>query len=192
MSNAYTDMAEEPNEIMMKSLNNNAADDLDSRAQIAQLTNIVQITAMTVNNQSEQMGLLVSKVNGNTQRIVALEDWKAHEESTRTVTRQQRRRISKACKDRVSFLLHIRYDQDGKITPESRLAQELYYQSFISKLYGDARKKSKLGDSNDETLRADFDEVIEYIDSWTPEGYGVDGWKTEADKRRRIREGNGH
>lgn len=159
----------------------------DFSIDLTQLLQITQNTAMNVSAHSEQMGLLTRNVTSNTQRIVALEDWKEHEENTKTVTRQQRRRISKACKDRVGFLLHIRYDSDGKIMPESRFIQERYYQSFISKLYSDARKQSKLGVSTDETLRIDFDDVIEYIDAWTPEGYGVDGWKIEADLRRRIR-----
>lgn len=148
------------------------------------LMKAIQLTAMNVNGISEQMGLMLSKVNANTERITDLENRITAHEHTETINRAQCRRIRKSIANRVNYLLKIRFD-GGKVADES-IADEVRYRGpFISRCYTDAKNHSKMGESYTETLKTDFGEVMDYIESWTPEVDGsTDGYKRYLDIRR--------
>ncbi len=148
----------------------------------------VQLTAMSVNAISEQMGLVLNRVNSNTDRIIALEDRLSNHERSETINRAQCRRIKKAVMNRVNDVLKINFE-GGKVAEDSIATDVLYRGGFISRCYTDAKKHSKMGESYPETLRVDFDEVMDYIESWEPEVEGsVDGYKHYLDIRREERE----
>ncbi len=76
---------------------------------------------------------------------------------------------------------------------ESIETDVLYRGGFISRCYKDAKNQSKMGESYSETLKVDFDEVMEYIESWKPEVDGdVEGYKHYLDIRREEREKRNH
>lgn len=151
------------------------------------LMKAIQLTAMNVNGISEQMGLMLSKVNANTERITDLENRITAHEHTETINRAQCRRIRKAVMSRVNELLRIKFD-GGKVAEESIETDVLYRGGFVSRCYTDAKNHSKMGESYTETLKTDFGEVMDYIESWTPEVDGsTDGYKHYLDIRREER-----
>ena len=165
--------------------------DLDSeikKSESNDLMKMVQLTAMNVNSISEQMGLVLTKVNNHDDRIVALEDRMTTHERTETINRAQQRRIRKSVVDRVNKLLGIEYE-GGKVADRCVKTDVLYRGGFISRCYTDAKNHSKMGGSYTETLKVDFDAVLEYIDSWKPEvDGGVDGYIHYLDIRREERQ----
>ena len=161
-----------------------ANDGMDMNA----LLKVTQNTVMTVSGLSEQMGLVVNRVNENTQRIISLEDRMTIHERTETINRAQQRRIRKSVFDRVNKLLGIEYE-GGKVADRCVKTDVLYRGGFISRCYTDAKNHSKMGGSYTETLKVDFDAVLEYIDSWKPEvDGGVDGYIHYLDIRREERQ----
>lgn len=152
------------------------------------LLKVTQNTAMNVSSLSEQMGLVVNRVNENTQRIVDLEDRMNAHERTETINRSQARRIRKSVIERVNSLLGIKYE-GGKVADDCVKMDMFYRGGFISRCYTDAKNHSKMGGSYTETLKVDFNEVIEYIDSWKPEVEGgTEGYMHYLDIRREERE----
>lgn len=157
------------------------ANDMDMNA----LLKVTQNTAMSVSGLSEQMGLVVNRVNENTQRIIALEDRMASHESTEVVNRMEANNIHTAIQTRVKHLLGI--DGEEEISEdEYHFISVNYYQGFITALYGDARKHSKLGRPYYATLHIDYEEVMTYINAWFPKR-GVEGQKAYLDKRHRMK-----
>jgi hypothetical protein len=151
------------------------------------LLKVTQNTAMSVSDLSEQMGLVANRVNENTQRIIALEDRLTSHERTETINRAQARRIKKSVIERVNYLLGIEYE-GGKVADECVKVDVFYRGGFISRCYTDAKSHSKMGGSYTETLKVDFDEVMDYIESWVPEvENGVEGYKRYLDIRREER-----
>jgi len=156
------------------------------------LLKVTQNTAMNVSSLSEQMGLVVNRVNDNTKRIVALEDRMNAHERTETINRSQARRIRKSVIERVNSLLGIKYE-GGKVADDCVKMDMFYRGGFISRCYTDAKNHSKMGGSYTETLKVDFNEVIEYIDSWKPEVEGgTEGYMHYLDIRREEREKSLH
>lgn len=152
------------------------------------LLKVTQNTAMNVSSLSEQMGLVVNRVNENTRRIVDLEDRMNAHERTETINRSQARRIRKSVIERVNSLLGIKYE-GGKVADDCVKMDMFYRGGFISRCYTDAKNHSKMGGSYTETLKVDFNEVIEYIDSWKPEVEGgTEGYMHYLDIRREERE----
>lgn len=149
------------------------------------LLKVTQNTVMNVSGLSEQMGLVVNRVNENTQRIIALEDRMTSHERTEVVNRLEANNIHTAIQERVKFLLGI--DGENELSEdEYHFISVNYYQGFITALYGDARKNSKLGKPYYATLHIDYDEVMTYINSWFPKR-GVEGHKAYLDKRHAVK-----
>lgn len=159
-----------------------------SASEFEDIKQVMQLTAMNVNGISEQMGLMLTKVNDHDERIVALEDRITNHERTETINRAQARRIKKAVIEQVNKLLGIKYE-GGKVADECVKVDMLYRGGFISRCYTDAKNHSKMGGSYTETLKVDFDEVMNYIESWKPEVEGgTKGYKRYLDIRREERE----
>lgn len=153
---------------------------------MGELLKVTQSTAMSVSGLSEQMGLVVNKVNENLVRIVDLEDRMERRERSETVNPTQKKFIKRAVSRRVYELLELK-SEDGKLTFESKVTRDRYSPLFYSRLYRDARRDGKMGDPYDATLNIDYDEVMKFVTSWVPAG-GPGALKAEADENRRARE----
>jgi hypothetical protein len=151
------------------------------------LVKLAQLNTMNINGLSQQMGLmndrmdqLVGRMDGHDNRLEVLEH-------NTTINRAESKRIKKAVLSRVNYLLKIEFE-GGRVADSSIATDQLYRGQFVSRCYTDAKNHSKMGDSYPETLKVDFDEVLEYIESWVPEvDGGVDGYKRYLDIRREER-----
>lgn len=156
------------------------------------LMEMMRLTAMNVNGISEQMGLMLKKVNAHDGRIADLESRMDKHERTETINRAECRRIRKAVMSRVNTVLEMEFE-GGHVADNSIKTDLLYRGGFISRCYTDAKNHSKMGESYSETLKVDFDEVLGYIEAWTPEVEGgTDGYKHYLDIRREEREKKQH
>ena len=148
----------------------------------------LRLAAMNINGLSQQMGLVVARMDAYDQRLISVEEDMTKVKAEQTVTRAQSRRIRKAVMNRVNQVLRIQFD-GGKVA-EASVADDVRYRGpFISRCYNDAKSHSKMGESYTETLKVDFGEVMDYIEAWTPEvDGGTDGYKHYLDIRREERE----
>lgn len=169
--------AEETNAIMKKFFDGDGSD----------LLKLAQLNTMNINGLSQQMGLvndrmdeIVRRMDGHDNRMMTLEH-------NTTINRADSRRIKKSVMARVNYLLKIKFE-GGKVADESIADDVRYRGPFVSRCYTDAKNHSKMGDSYPETLKVDFNEVLEYIESWVPEvDGGVEGYKRYLDIRREER-----
>ena len=147
----------------------------------------LQLAAMNINGLSQQMGLVVARMDAQDQRIARVEEDFITIKAEQTITRAQCRRIRKAVMNRVNEVLKIEFE-GGRVADGSIVTDQLYRGGFISRLYTDAKNHSKMGESYTETLKVDFGAVIDYIESWVPEvDGGVEGYKHYLDIRREER-----
>lgn len=148
---------------------------------------MLQLAAVNINGLSQQMGLMndrmdeiVRRMDGHDNRMMTLEH-------NTTINRAESKRIRKAVMARVNYLLKIEFE-GGRVADSSIVTDQLYRGPFVSRCYTDAKNHSKMGDSYPETLKVDFNEVMEYIDAWEPEvDGGVEGYKRYLDIRREER-----
>ena len=152
---------------------------------------LMRLAAMNINGLSQQMGLIsdrmdmiVGRIDGHNNRLDILEH-------NTTINRAESKRLSKAVRSRVNYLLKIEFE-GGHVADSSITVDQLYRGPFISRCYTDAKNHSKMGDSYPETLKVDFNEVLEYIEAWVPEvDGGVEGYKRYLDIRREERKKRG-
>lgn len=147
----------------------------------------LQLAAMNINGLSQQMGLVVARMDAQDQRIAKVEEDFITIKAEQTITRAQCRRIRKAVMNRVNGVLKIAFE-GGRVADSSIVTDQLYRGGFISRLYTDAKNHSKMGESYTETLKVDFNEVMDYINAWEPEvDGGTEGYKRYLDIRREER-----
>jgi hypothetical protein len=147
----------------------------------------LQLAAMNINGLSQQMGLVVARMDAQDQRIAKVEEDFITIKAEQTITRAQCRRIRKAVMNRVNGVLKIEFE-GGRVADSSIVTDKLYRGGFISRLYTDAKNHSKMGESYTETLKVDFNEVMDYINAWEPEvDGGTEGYKRYLDIRREER-----
>ena len=160
--------------------------------QMASMMDGIQTLVAGIQGQSEQIGVMNSRINKFSERMDGMrEDLDTLKRET-TITRPMCRRIRKAVMSRVNKVLEIEFD-GGKVADSSIKTDVLYRGGFISRCYTDAKNHSKMGESYSETLKVDFDEVLGYIEAWTPEVEGgTDGYKHYLDIRREEREKKQH
>lgn len=151
------------------------------------LLKVAQSTAMSVSMQAKQMGIMLDRISDHERKLTELEDRIIVTEQETTISRAQCRRIRKAVVNRVNAVLKIKLD-GGKVADESVATEVRYRGGFISRLYTDAKNHSKMGESYTETLKVDFNEVMDYINAWEPEvDGGTEGYKRYLDIRREER-----
>lgn len=151
------------------------------------LLKIAQLNTMNINGLSQQMGLISDRMDEMARRMDGHDNRLGVLEHNTTINRAESRRIRKSVMSRVNYLLKIKFE-GGKVADESIADDVRYRGPFVSRCYTDAKNHSKMGDSYPETLKADFDEVLKYIESWEPEvDGGVDGYKRYLDIRREER-----
>jgi len=160
--------------------------------QMASMMDGIQTLVAGIQGQSEQIGVMNSRLNKFSERMDGMCDDLETLKRETTITRPMCRRIRKAVMSQVNKVLKIKFD-GGKVADESIETDVLYRGGFISRCYTDAKNHSKMGESYSETLKVDFDEVMEYIESWEPEvDGGVEGYKHYLDIRREEREKRNH
>jgi len=155
---------------------------------IGTLVRLAELNTAAINGLSNQMGLvndrideLSRKFDNHDGRLVVLEH-------NTIVNRAEKRQIRKAVMNRVNTLLGIEFE-GGRVADGSVVIDQLYRGGFISRCYTDAKNHSKMGESYGETLKTDFNEVLEYIESWVPEVEGgKEGYMHYLDIRREERE----
>lgn len=151
------------------------------------LLQVARLNTLNINGLSQQMGLMnvrmdqiVKRMDGYSNRLDVLEQ-------RTTINRAESRRIKSSIMSRVNYLLKIKFE-GGKVADSSIIDDIRYRGKFISRCYDDAKKHSKMGQTYPETLKCDFAEVLEYIESWVPEvDGGVEGYKRYLDVRREKR-----
>ena len=160
--------------------------------QMTDMMDGIQTLVAGIQGQSEQIGVMNSRLNKFSKRMDGMcNDLETLKRET-TITRPMCRRIRKAVMNRVNSVLKIEFE-GGHVADNSIKTDLLYRGGFISRCYTDAKNHSKMGESYSETLKVDFDEVIEYIESWHPEVEGgVEGYKHYLDIRREEREKKQH
>lgn len=147
----------------------------------------LQLAAMNINGLSQQMGLVNARLNEQSSRMDSIEETMDGIKNEIPITRAQGRRIRKAVLNRVNAVLKIEFE-GGKVADSSIETEVLYRGGFIARCYNDAKNHSKMGESYTETLRVDFNEVMDYIKAWEPEVEGgTDGYKHYLDIRREER-----
>lgn len=150
------------------------------------LMQMIQLTAINVNGVSQQMGLVANKLSAHESRFNALEDRMSRHEHTETITSNQARRLHDALHQRCYQLLGVVW-KDGVVV-EGLEAKELYLSDAIRKAWSDAKRYSKVEHNYRDTLKVDFDDCMEYINSWHPEmAGGIEGLKKQVDRRRETR-----
>ena len=150
-----------------------------------QLLRITQNTAMSVNEQSKQMGLILGTVEELKQDVGSIKQEVEVLKSETTVTRAQAARIKKAIHSRVAYVLKLEYD-GGRVGDRWIGKDKRYRGAFLTRAWVDAKYRSKCGDPYYTTLKADFAEVMDYIDAWEPEVKGgVEGYKHYLDIRHK-------
>lgn len=155
-----------------------------------ELMDVVKQTAFNVAGISEQMGILTNSVRElkleqakQARSIEAMDNRMQNYEDRIRCERSMAQNLRNSIHKRVQELLGIEY-KDGIITDAEGLLNDKYYRpGFISRLYADARKDSKLGTPYYETYQRDYEEVLGFIGRWVPPT-GVDGYKRYLDKRR--------
>ena len=157
---------------------------LHEDSELDKLLLATQNTAMSVSSLSQQMGLVVNRIEEHGRAIAQIRTEIVAINQSKRVERSQALRLQKAIQGRVAYLLGIEYE-GGRVADSSIATEQRYRGGFISRAYHDARSHSKLGTPYTETLKVDFDEVLKYIDSWEPEvAGGVEGYMTYLDTRR--------
>lgn len=171
--------------------------DTSNELAMNQIMESLRITAMTAQQHSEQMGLILANQRQMTARIDSIEstivqntqtinDRMQNYEDRLRVTRTQAQSLRGAIHDRVNKVLGITYEDDV-IKSRAEVHDDVFYKKrFIQKLYTDARKYSRLGTPYYETLARDYEEVIDYISKWIPM-VGIDGLKNYFDTRQEMR-----
>ncbi len=152
-----------------------------------QVLESLKLSAMTTQRVSEQMGLLVSKVNQHEDKLQRLEDRQNYYENNIRITRSQGKQLKKAVIGRVNDLLKIRFE-GGVVAPECIETDRKYRGGFIARCYTDAKRDGVMSECYWETPRGDYDKCMEYIGAWVPQvDGGTEKYKEYLDIRREER-----
>lgn len=151
-------------------------------SETTELMQVVKQTAFNVAGISEQMGIISTEVQNlkievrrQAENIAAVNNRMQNYEDRIRLTRPQAQTVKSAIHSRAKELLDIRYE-DGIVAEECLFADKYFRPGFISRLYTDARRDSKLGTPYYETYQRDYAEVLDYIAGWQPPT-GVEGYK---------------
>ncbi len=152
-----------------------------------QLLQITQSTAMSVNAQSKQMGLILGSVEGLKQDVIEVKSVMNDINDRVTVLEEdealkpyQVYSVKKAVRTRVAELLKIKFDKRGGATDETMGVYKRYYGRFCGRLHNDAKCAGIEEASWRFTPRKNYQKLIDFIADWTP-ARGVDGLKTYFD-----------
>lgn len=160
----------------------------DDNSKMNEIMQALQLSAMTSQRVSEQMGIVVDKVNILEGKVIGLEqDFQTFKDNEK-INRSQGKNISRAVRGRVNTILKIRFD-GGRVADDSIETDQKYRGGFIARCYTDAKSAGVMAECYWETPKRDYDRCLEYIEAWVPQ---VDGgtakYKEYLDIRREERE----
>lgn len=166
----------------------NTAMATDDNSKMNEIIQALQLSAMTSQRVSEQMGLVVTKVNNLEGKVTVLEEDFQTFKDNEKINRSQGKNIKRAVIGRVNTILKIRFD-GGKVADDCIETDQKYRGGFISRCYTDAKRAGVMAECYWETPKRDYDKCLEYIGAWEPQ---VDGgtakYKEYLDIRREERE----
>lgn len=151
------------------------------------LMDVVRLTALNVNNISEQMGIILKTV-GNLKNDVTevktivsdLSDRVVVLEEDEALKPYQVYNVKKAVRLKVAELLKIKFDKRGGATDDTIGIYRRYYGKFCGRLHNDAKCAGIEETAWRFTPRKNYQKLIEFIANWTP-ARGVDGLKKYFD-----------
>lgn len=159
-------------------------------SELNELMSVVKQSAFNIQAVSDQMGIITNEVKGlkveqlrMAERVDTIANRMQRYEDEKRVTRPQADTIKRAIHSRAIDLLGIEFT-NGRVADWCIGTDKKYRGKFISRCYVDTRAFSKLGTPYYETLRKDYEEVLEFIGTWVPL-QGVTGYKEYLDKRAR-------
>lgn len=143
---------------------------------LQQINDIVQQTAFNIRAISEQMGIVESKVKNHETRLTSLEEktdreynefinFKKYVKENEYIEPEKVEKLKTAMGNRVVDLLsplHLSQSAFGE-----------FYGKFMSKFWWDCKKHSyAVGKAGVYTKERHFNDLMEYVGEWIPEGYG--------------------
>lgn len=155
---------------------------------MSQLLQITQNTAMSVNAQSKQMGLVLSTIEGLKKDngeikgtlVSVVEDVRGLKED-QFIDLVKADNIKQSAQSRVAELLEIEFDERGGIADESKAFDyHFYYPKFCGRIHVDARHAGLEGPRIYATPRRNYKALLKFINDWVPKR-GVDGLKSYYD-----------
>lgn len=161
----------------------------DTRTSFDQILHAMQLTAQCMGSTEKTTNNMIALIQHNTNDINALQDTVSSIKDkmntivddvttlkyTSEIDTKQHENITKAAKRRVFAL--IGYDP---------LDQKKYFRTFIAKLYSDTKKYANLGPQIAVTHKEDYDNCMNYINTWVPYG-GVESLKKIIDRTAKAK-----
>lgn len=126
-------------------------------------------------NTNKQIDILSTEVKGLKDQYTDLNDRMNTIEMKEEITTEQCNKIKTTACIRIYSILG-----------EDKIDRQKYFNSFIRRLYSDAKKYSSLGNAISTTKKGDYQRVINYIEAWTPTG-GISKLKREVDDNSKAR-----
>ena len=156
---------------MNEMMKNNTNDNID----LKQIENIVGQTAMNVNGNSKQMGIIATAVDSMRTDIGGLKDRMDYLELNEEITTTQQETIIELARKRVL-----------EIIGDDPLEVKKYFKIFIQRLYKDTRQNAGLGSKIARTKKCDYQRCIDYIEAWIP-SCGCAELRAKADANAKAR-----
>ena len=161
----------------------------DTRTSFDQILHAMQLTAQCMGSTEKTTNNMIALIQHNTNDINALQDTVSSIKDkmntivddvttlkyTSEIDTKQHENITNAAKRRVFTL--IGYDP---------LDQKKYFRTFIAKLYSDTKKYANLGPQIAVTHKEDYDNCMNYINTWVPYG-GVESLKKFIDRTAKAK-----
>ena len=161
----------------------------DKPTSLDQILHVMQLTAQCMGSTEKTINNMIALIQHNTNDINALQDTVSSIKDkmntivddvttlkyTSEIDTKQHENITKAAKRRVFAL--IGYDP---------LDQKKYFRTFIAKLYSDTKKYANLGPQIAVTHKEDYDNCMNYINTWVPYG-GVESLKKFIDRTAKAK-----
>lgn len=142
---------------------------------IQQLMNICGQNMITVNNLSQQMGLVANKVDSLDKCMTTLVDRVDGIELRSEIDSDQEERLRETVNKRVYEILH--YDP---------LEIAKYSRRFFSRCWSDAKRDAGVAASYKATKKENYQRAIDYIEAWLPRE-GCAALKDKIDEAARAK-----
>ncbi len=122
-----------------------------------------------------------ARINMSDKRITSLEARMEAHERSETISGAQAKELRAAVHHKVAQLLGIKYDKNGRVTPETKYLRDRYFGRMVGCCWNDAKKNGYVANWYIFTLRKDYDAAMHYIQEvWMPKG-GVEAFKAYVD-----------
>lgn len=151
----------------------------------------LQLAAMNINGLSQQMGLVVARMDAQDKRIAKVKakvdnissdygDRIKVLEEDEALKPYMQSNVLVAVRTRVAELLGIKFDKRGGAAEGYEHDYKHYFNKFCGRLHNDAKHAGIEASSWRNTPRKNYRKLIEFISEWIP-ARGVDGLKSYYD-----------